>query len=118
MGDGLVHRRDGRDGLADKHGLGGEDGSPGRLRTRHVIGRQHGHHAFHLQRLGGIDVAHPGMGHGAGQQPAKQHTVGAEILSVFRFARDLGPHVRRREVLAQQIVSHAALPAARITAFK
>ncbi len=54
-----------------------------------------------------IDVLHPGVGHGAEQQPAKQHAFGAKVLCIFCLAGDLGIDIGSRIVLADQLVAGA-----------
>ena len=65
-----------------------------------VVGGDHAEHAFHLERLGGVDVLHARVRHGAGEQPREHHAVDAEILGVLGRAGDLGHHVVRDEILA------------------
>src|SRR5690606_9366643 len=72
----------------------------------HVVRRQHAEHALHRKRLGVVDVAHPCMRHRRQHQAADHHAVHAEILRVLRLAGDLAVHVRRHEILAEQLVSH------------
>src|SRR5438132_320227 len=61
-------------------------------------------HAGHRQRGAGVDVLDARVRYGAEQQLAEQHTVGAEILGVLGLPRNLRVQVRRRVVLADQLV--------------
>ena len=70
-------------------------------------------HAGHRHRGARVDAPHASMRNRAEQQLREEHAVGAEILGVFRSARDLGHEIRRDVVLTDEfrIVSHGPPPA-------
>ena len=97
----FVHGRHGEDRVADEQRFVAEQRA-GAL----VVGRQDTENAFHRQRVRGIDSVDAGVGHRAGQQLGENHALGAEILGVPGPTGDLGAHVGRHEILADQVVGH------------
>ena len=81
--------------------------------VRHVVRRHDVDYAIHLQSFRCIQVAHNGMRHRAGEKLDKQHPFGTEILRVFRFTRDLGADVGRREVFSNMFIGHVSSPVLR-----
>jgi hypothetical protein len=48
--------------------------------------------------------------HRAREEAAEQHAVGTKVLGVFRFTRDLGREIGRREILTEKRVGHELSP--------
>ena len=90
------------DGFVGEGALGGEP-TLGRGHGREVIGRQHGLHAGQRQRGPRVDPAHAAVRHGAQQQLAEEHAVGAEVFRVLGAAGHLGDQVGRRVVAADEL---------------
>jgi hypothetical protein len=57
---------------------------------------------LHRKRLRRIDTDNAGMGHWAGEQPAKEHPVGAKVFRVFRLPVNLPSEIGRNEIIAEQ----------------
>ncbi len=115
----LIYRGDRKNGLPDVLRLLREDRRIGSGYGRHLIRQQHTHDPRHLHRLGDIDALHQGVWHRAREQTAEHHPVGAEVLRVFRLARDFGHHIGGREILPEELVRHEGdAPAARMTPFR
>ena len=72
---------------------------------RNIIRRKDPLDAGHRQRLVRMNTRDSPVRHGAEHQLAKQHSLGAKVLGVFCRAGHLRPKVRRRVVLANQLVT-------------
>ena len=59
-------------------------------------------------------LPHARMRHGAQQQLAEEHAVGAKVFRIFRLAGYFGIEVGRRIVLADQLVAGAVLALGRL----
>ncbi len=105
----LAARRDRQDSIADEQRLVRENRLARSRRRRHVVGRQHGDHAFHRERFGRVDLD-ARVRHRAREQPAEQHAVGAEVFRVLGLAGHFGREVGRREILTEKRVSHELSP--------
>ena len=68
----------------------------------------------HGERRVRIDALYPRMRHGAEQQLAEQHAFGAKVFGILRLARDLRIQIRRRVVLADQLVAGSVLALSRL----
>ncbi len=101
------HQHDGRTDVA---GLQGQQRNFRRFGILDVFRQQHADHARHLQGLADIDAPDAGMRIGTGQQAREHHAFGAEVLGILGFAGDLGHHVVRQEVLAEQLMRHGGSP--------
>ena len=117
LGRGFVHGGQRRDRLAHVVGGVGQDGVAGRLDFGHLVGGQDGNHPVHRECLRSVDGAHPRVGHGAGDEAAEEHAVGAEVLRVTGPSGDLAYDVRRREIPADQF-SHWTPPPRRPAHFQ
>ena len=76
-----------------------------------------GENAFdpgHGQRRVRMDALDPRMRHWAEQQFAEQHAFRSKVLGIFRLARHLRVEIRRRIVLADQLVAGPVLALGRL----
>ncbi len=102
------------DRLADIEGLVlDEDRRLRRREARHVVGGEDAEHALDLEGGRGVDAADAGVRDRARQRLAERHAVGTEVFRIFGAAGDLGDHIDRSEVLANEIVRHLKPPVMR-----
>ena len=116
----LIDRGQSQNRLADQGRFVGQNLQAGGLGFAvgiNIAGSEYAQHAIHRQRLRVIDVQHPRVGNGTGEQAGVDHAFAGVVFRVFDPAGDFADHVGRDEVFSDMHIGHDDYPisAARMT---
>jgi hypothetical protein len=76
----------------------------------HVVSSENAKNTIHRQRFGRIDIDHPRVGNGAGQQPDVRHAFPGIVLCVLDPAGDLAGHIGWNKIFTYMLISHGDHP--------
>ena len=113
FGSFLVNRGQGQNRLTDQGRFVGQYFQTCALRLPvgiHIVGRQNAEHAVHCQRLGSVDIEHPGVWNRTGEQSGVNHALTGIVLCVFNAASNLARYIRRHEVFTNMHIGHDDYP--------
>src|SRR5262249_38716960 len=81
-----------------------------RRELRHVVRRQNSQHPGHFQRIGGVDVADPGVRHGAAQQLAEDMPSARKSSAYFALPGTLATTSGGMKFLPTSLYATSTLP--------